>query len=83
MHRAAHILTNADQHTAQEVQQQYQSLLDEMRQETGTSEPLQQMITTFLKVTDSYWAELFSCYEMVDLPRTNNDLEHTFGSVRY
>ena len=83
VYRAAHILANADQHPAQEVQRQYQSLLDEMRQEISVSEPLQQMITTFLKVTGSYWAGLFSCYEVADLPRTNNDLEHTFGSVRY
>jgi hypothetical protein len=38
---------------------------------------------TFLKVTESYWAGLFSCDDVPDLPRTNNDLEHTFGSVRY
>lgn len=41
------------------------------------------MLTTFLKVTGSYWSGLFSCYDLSDLPRTNNDLEHTFGSVRY
>jgi len=83
VHRAAHILANPDQHTAQAVQQQYQVLLDEMRQGTNGSESLQKMATTFLKVTDSYWVGLFSCYDMPDLPRTNNDLEHTFGSVRY
>jgi hypothetical protein len=65
------------------VQQRYQSLLDEMRQETDASEPLRKMTATFLKVTDSYWAGLFFCYDVSDLPRTNNDLEHTFGSVRY
>lgn len=81
--RAAYILANPDQHTAQEVQRQYQSLLDEMRQETDVSELLQKMTTTFLKVTDSYWVGLFFCYDVSDLPRTNNDLEHTFGSVRY
>jgi hypothetical protein len=26
---------------------------------------------------------LFRCYETADLPRTNNDLEHAFGSHRY
>jgi hypothetical protein len=39
------------------------------------------MITAFLKVTDSYWAELFSCSEMANLPRTNSELEHSFGSA--
>jgi len=83
VYRAAHLLSNPDQQTAQEVQQDYQSLLDKMRQVTYTSEPLCQMLTTFLKVTGSYWSGLFSCYDLSDLPRTNNDLEHTFGSVRY
>ena len=37
----------------------------------------------FLKVTKSYWPGLFGCYQASDLPRTNNDLEHAFGSHRY
>jgi hypothetical protein len=34
-------------------------------------------------VTASYWPELFVCYERPEIPRTNNDLEHLFGSARY
>lgn len=40
---------------------------------------------TFLKVTRSYrsyWPGLFGCYEVPNLPRTNNDLEHVFGTAR-
>jgi hypothetical protein len=37
----------------------------------------------FLKVTGSYWPGLFHCYDVPDLPRTNNDLEHFFGTARY
>ena len=37
----------------------------------------------FLKVSRSYWKGLFRCYRFPDVPRTNNDLEHHFGSVRY
>lgn len=37
----------------------------------------------FLKVTRSYWAGVFRCYEVEGLPRTNNDLEQFFGSYRY
>ena len=37
----------------------------------------------FVRVSRSYWAGLFSCYEVADLPRTNNDLEQFFGSHRY
>ena len=36
-----------------------------------------------LKVSKSYWPGLFWCYDVPDLPRTNNDLEHLFGSNRY
>lgn len=83
VHRAAHLLTNAEQRSASEVQQHYQSLLDEMQPEACASEPHRQMIATFLKVTASYWSGLFPCYDVSDLPRTNNDLEHLFGSTRY
>jgi hypothetical protein len=37
----------------------------------------------FLKVTRSYWPGLFHCYDVADLPRTNNDLERYFGGHRY
>jgi hypothetical protein len=37
----------------------------------------------FVKVTKSYWSGLFHCYTSADIPRTNNDLEHLFGSHRY
>jgi hypothetical protein len=37
----------------------------------------------FVKVTNSYWHGLFACYQQPALPRTNNDLEHYFGSWRY
>lgn len=37
----------------------------------------------FLKVTKSYWPGLFHCYDLPDLPRTNNGLEQLFGSTRH
>jgi len=37
----------------------------------------------FRKVTASYWAGLFHCYDVPGLPRTNNELEHYFGCARY
>jgi len=36
-----------------------------------------------LKVTASYRPGLFHCYAVPDLPRTNNELEHLFGSHRH
>src|SRR4051794_41709325 len=56
-----------------------------MRQAAATTtEPsVRAGLKQFLKVTKSYWPGLFRCYESSDLPRMNNDLEHTFGSHRY
>jgi hypothetical protein len=40
-------------------------------------------IRHFRKVTRSYWPGLFHCYDVPDLPRTNNGLEQLFGSTRH
>jgi hypothetical protein len=83
VHRAAHILTNDEKKNAAQVRQTYELLLTEMAQTPIPSETLTTMISTFRKVTTSYWPGLFYCYDVADLPRTNNDLEHVFGSARY
>lgn len=80
MHRAAHILSNEQHQTAAEVRQTYEALLAEMEQTSTSSGPLTMMLSTFRKVTTSYWPGLFHCYDLADLPRTNNDLEQYFGS---
>ena len=54
-----------------------------MRAEQATAGRLSTAVAQFLKVTASYWAGLFHCYEVPDLPRTNNDLERRFGTLRY
>jgi len=54
-----------------------------MRQGAPRAGPLESAVHHFLKVTASYWPGLFVCYTRPDVPRTNNDLEHLFGSVRY
>lgn len=83
VHRAAHLLTNDEKQTASQVRQNYEALLAEMQQAPTISEPLTAMLTTFRKVTASYFPGLFHCYDVADLPRTNNDLEQYFGSARY
>ncbi len=83
VHRAAHILANEEKHNASQVRQHYEMLLAEIEQAKTSSETLTTMLTTFCKVTASYWPGLFHCYDVVDLPRTNNDLEQYFGSARY
>ncbi len=57
--------------------------LSEMEQAPPSSEALAPMLSTFRKVTASYWSGLFHCYDLPDLPRTNNELEQYFGSARY
>jgi hypothetical protein len=83
VHRAAHILTNDEEQKAAQVRQRYEALLAEMEQASTLSETLTTMLSTFRKVTMSYWPGLFHCYDHTDLPRTNNDLEQYFGSARY
>ncbi len=83
VHQAAHLLTNDEKQTASQVRQNYEILLAEIEQAPPLSEALTTMLTTFRKVTASYWPGLFHCYDVTDLPRTNNDLEQYFGSARY
>ena len=83
VHRAAHILANEEKQTAVQVRHIYEQLLLEMEQAPTASVTLTAMLTTFRKVTTSYWSGLFHCYDHADLPRTNNALEQYFGSARY
>ena len=85
VHRAARILKNEGGRRVEEVRRDYRRLLSEMstrKEEAGT---LSGAVSLFLKVSRSYWKGLFWCYRLPEgtLPRTNNDLEHHFGSVRY
>ena len=84
--RAVHILNNDEQVSAAEVRQRYAQVLREMETasvDPGTDPLVKAWYTTFLKVTASYGEALFRCYDHPDLPRTDNDLEHLFGSLRY
>ncbi len=83
VYRAAHLLANEERQTAAQVRHGYEDLLAEMEQAPTSSETLAMMLATFRKVTTSYWPGLFHCYNMADLPRTNNELEQYFGSARY
>ena len=83
VHQAAHVLANHEDESSQAVRERYQALLLTMRQQQASLGPLSEAISTFLKVTESYWPGLFHCYDVADLPRTNNELEQCFGAVRY
>jgi hypothetical protein len=83
---AAAILDNAEQDGAEAVTERYQAWLAQLEQESqqpAHSAPLRAAARHFLKVSRSYAPGLFHCYRIEGLPRTNNDLEHTFGSLRY
>lgn len=83
VHQAAQVLADPMGDDLLEVRRAYRTLLAEMRggqDELGEVAPA---VDHFLKVTKSYWPGLFPCYLHPALPRTNNDLEHCFGSVRY
>ena len=83
VHRAAQVLENVDGHDSLLVRRAYRALLAEMKREQGQLGELAGVVPQFCKVTKSYWIGLFCCYETAEMPRTNNDLEQCFGSVRY
>jgi hypothetical protein len=85
VNRAARILKNEDRSPAKVVRRRLVQLLVRMRRAAAaTEEPsVAAGLKHFLRVTKGYWSGLFRCYDCADLPRTNNDLEQTFGSHRY
>ena len=83
MHRAAQILDNPEEQPAAIVRRRYRDLLRRMTDKAPHRRWLTAALKHFGKVTRSYWPGLFHCYDVPDLPRTNNDLEHLFGSTRH
>ena len=83
--RVARILKNQEQLPAKKVRRRLVQLLARMRRAAATARDpkVGAGLKHFLKVTKSFWGGLFACYQSPDLPRTNNDLEHAFGSHRY
>lgn len=82
VHRAAHVLNNADQDGAAVVKRRLQGLLGAMTRHHANAGTLTSAVDHFLKVSRSYWPGLCHCYSIPDLPRTNNDLEQFFGAHR-
>lgn len=81
--RAAAILANAAGLTGAAVKASYRGLLGAMSRHAERAGDLAGALKHFGKVTRSYWPGLFHCYDVPDLPRTDNDLEQLFGSHRY
>jgi hypothetical protein len=83
VHQAAHLLANADGLTGAQVRQQLSGLLGAISRWQAQAGSLADALEHFATVTRSYWSGLFHCYNVPDLPRTNNDLEQFFGAFRY
>ena len=83
IHQAAEILDNKVGLDAIALKRSYRTLLAQMARWKNKATTLEPGITHFLKITRSYWSGLFHCYDIENLPRTNNDLERTFGVLRH
>ena len=82
LQRAAEVLANEEKADAASVEEKYRGLLEEVLK-AKSDETVVEWATTFYKVTRSYWRGLFHCYDMPEVPRTNNDLEQYFGKARH
>lgn len=83
MHQAAHILANHEKLAGEQVRSQYQQLLGQMDAQKSSVGALCKAIDHFHKITESFSPGLFHCYDVTDLPATNNALEQCFASARY
>lgn len=83
IHQAVTILDNEDHLPVLLVQQRFGAwmiFMSDHREQLGS---LADSIKHLLKITRSYWSGLFHCYQVENLPKTNNDLEQVFGSFRH
>ena len=76
------MLANEDQVEAARVEEKYRELLEEVLRAKGDAR-VAEWATIFYKVSRSYWRGLFVCYDMAEVPRTNNELEQYFGAARH
>ena len=84
VHHAAHLLANHDELDGTALRQAYQDqVLTPWQAHEAPNDPLATAAATFAKVSASYGPNLFHCYDVPALPRTNNDLEQYFGAARH
>ena len=81
--RFATVLANKRGKSTTEVQRRYRGVIASLVRHRKRLGSLAEAFDHFRKVTRSYWSGLFSSYGVLELPRTNNDLEQFFGSYRY
>lgn len=76
-------MANAEQQPEAALKEEYEHLLSTMKEQQDQVGELAASVNHFCKVTASYWNGLFACYQVKELPRTNNGLEQYFGSARH
>jgi Transposase, Mutator family len=83
--RVSRLLKDPEELPAPKLRRRLVQLLSRMRRAAVTTAlaSVGASLRHFLKVSKRYWPGLFRCSESPDIPRTNNDLEHAFGSHRY
>jgi hypothetical protein len=82
--KVARLLANAAQLPAKVLRRRFGRLLARIRGAAAQEQKVvREQLEHFLKVSASYRPGLFVCYARAEVPRTNNDLEHLFGSHRY
>lgn len=83
VHRIAHLLMHPERRRSRGMRRAMEGLLRGMKRSLPQAGALRGELEHFLKVTKSYWDGLFHCYDVADLPATNNELEQLFGSYRH
>ena len=82
LQRAAHVLANDEGTDAATVEMRYRGLVADVLSDQRDA-AVTAWARHFSSVTQRYWRGLFHCYDVPELPRTNNDLEHYFGTARH
>ncbi len=85
LHEAVDLLDNPEQRSGAVVQAADERLSQHFAAQlkSAAGEPMRRWGEHLLKITNSDWAGLLHTDDVADLPRTNNDLEHLFGSLRH
>jgi len=82
VHQAAQLLANHTHQSGSAVRAAYAAWLERMMAERSRLGAMAPTIDHLIHITANFVAGLFHCFDVPDLPRTNNDLAHCFGIVR-
>ncbi len=82
VYQATHILANHEQQTGAQIRETYLAHLAHMQEQKTSLGALSTALDHFVEITENFAPGLFHCYDLPDLPRTNNELEHCFGVAR-